>query len=718
MKQVFVTCLLLLQTQLTAASEWSVFSPIGDPQPPQVDDPEWSQPLDRFVMARLREAGLTAATATDRRVWIRRATFDLTGLPPTADEVQDLLADQRGDLEAMSDVVDRLLASPRYGEHWGRHWLDIVRYADSDGFAIDSERPQLWRYRDYVIRTLNEDRPFDQFIRENIAGDELDEAAPAGKIAISYYRLGPWEADNMTPEHKRQDYLNDITSNMGSAFLGLTIGCARCHDHKYDPISQVDFYGLQAFFAPIKQALLPADFLPNELSPSLQKRQEFAIRKHQENLKEFEQFRELLRQKFADAMQMPNDLIDNAKLEEAIKEHKDPLTADDATRLETLKSAAGNRIDEQRLEPKAFAVANPECTEKLPVTHVLNNGDVFDPGDPVKPGFLASTPRWSEVLIERAAASNELAGGRRTLLAEWLTSPHNPIPSRVLANRIWHYHFGTGIVATPNDFGANGSGPSHPELLDYLARKLLATGWNLKPIHREIVLSRTYCSSSQHPAPRLATERDPENRLLWRASLRRLDAETIRDCLLSTSDRLSSETGGPGFYESLPAEMERKYEFFTWDDSAEDQRVRRSVYMFLRRNLVHPLMETFDGPDLNQSCESRRTSVGAPQALTLLNSRLTHECCRYLAQRVREHSADDRHRIEYLYWQTLSRPVTNEELEECVQFLQRKRESYRDSNEHNIEGKEKQEMHTDAEGSAIRDLCLAIMNTNEFIYLD
>ena len=704
---IFIVALVLVPCESRA--EWSVFDPISDTAPPQVDDAAWAGPIDAFVYARLKEAGLDPAPAVDRRVWIRRVTYDLIGLPPAAEDVQALLDDARPDAEAMGDVVDRLLESPRYGERWARHWLDVVRYADTDGFAIDKERLWLWRYRDYVIRVLNEDRPFAQFIREQIAGDELD-AGEGGKVAISYFRLGPWEADNMIGT-RRQDYLNDVTSNVGSAFLGLSVGCARCHDHKFDPILQTDFYRLQAFFTPIQHADLSVGFLPNEKNADVQRRYEQTVGRR---LDQINQIRSELKKKIADAKGVPAGEISDAELDEAIKEKKDPVTEEDASKLNALSSAPKHLTPEQRFEPRLVAIRQPNKDE-LKETFVLNNGDPFDPGEKVTPGFLSAAPVWSEEMDQQAAGSDASPAGRRKLLAAWLTDPHNPITPRVLVNRIWHYHFGAGIVATPNDFGKNGTGPSHPELLDYLARKLLDGQWRLKPLHRELVLSRTYRTSVSHPDASGCAQTDPDNRLLWRLHYRRLESEVIRDAVLAVSGRLRFETGGPGFFEALPAGMGSSYPFFEWNPSPEDQRRRRSVYMFQRRNLVHPMMETFDGADLNMSCERRGTSVTAPQALSLFNGRFAIDNCLHLAKRVREHSDKDSERVDRLFWLSFSRAPMDAERDTCVTFLQEKRQSYADELAANEDASEEQ---SDADLSALRDLSLAVLNANEFVYLD
>jgi len=699
MKRVFLSLVFLFPA--VTCAQWSVFDPISQEIPPPVENDEWSAPIDAFVYARLHTAGLTPAPAVGRRVWIRRVTYDLVGLPPAPDEVQAFVNDARPDPEAMGEVIDRLLESPRYGERWGRHWLDVVRYADTDGFAIDAERLWLWRYRDYVIRSFNEGLRFDQFIREQIAGDEID-AGDRGRLAISYYRVGPWEADNMMSKHRRQDYLNDITSNIGSAFLGLTIGCARCHDHKFDPIPQTDFYQLQAFFTPISRCETSIAFLPGEMTAEINQRRDHTVSRR---LNKINALRLTIRKKIAESKGISADEIIDEDLDLAIKEKQAPVTEEDAKQLNELMTAKEHLEPEQRFEARLVSIGN-EGEEPPLETFVLKNGDPHDPGAKVVPGFLSSLPVWSEDLAKQAVAAEAEPGNRRKLLAEWLTSPNNPIPLRVLANRVWHYHFGAGLVSTPNDLGKNGSGPSHPKLLDYLVRRLLAHRWHLKPFHRELLLSRTYRSATAHPQAKMCNEKDPDNRLLWRANLRRLESETIRDSILAVSGQLRLETGGPGFFETLPAGMKTSYSFFKWNQSSEEQRRRRSVFMFQRRNLIHPMMETFDGADLNHSCERRKASVTAPQALALFNGQFATENSLHLARRVLDQKSDDAQRVGQLFWLTLSRPATVAERNSCVSFLAEKRQAYAAAED------EEDEL------LALRDLSMVLINTNEFLYID
>ncbi|MFN0126764.1 MAG: DUF1549 and DUF1553 domain-containing protein, partial [Verrucomicrobiales bacterium] len=585
--------------------DWA-FKPIANPAFPEVKQAGLVlTPVDAFILAQQEAQGLEPAPLANRRDFLRRAAFDVTGLPPTPEEMEAFLTDNSP--QAYEKLVDRLLDSTHYGERWARHWLDVVRFAETDGFAIDEERPTLWRYRDYVVRVFNEDRPFDRFIREQLAGDEID-AGSEGIVATGFYRLGPWEADNMVPENKRQDYLNEITDAVGSVFLGLTVGCARCHDHKYDPVSIEDYYSLQAFLAPLKRAEPAAKFL------EVEKRGEFhaqSAKAEEEMLRRqraLSKFRTALRPRLASILNKAAADVDDKQFDEAFG--KDPsFTKDEIDQFNRLKMAVGEFKGPARFKPVACAVANPTGDEPVPETRVLKGGSLTSPLQTVTPAFLSAVPAWSAECFEAQPNLKSTATGRRKALAQWVASAENPLTARVLANRIWQYHFGVGIVATANDFGVNGSGASHPELLDYLATRLIEDGWRLKPLHRLILLSRTYQLSSRHPQHEACSKTDPDNRLLWRAHFRRLEGEVLRDAMLAVSGRLLLTPGGPGFFDELPAEMGRDFSMFKWDPSEEDQRRRRSLYQFQRRNLIVPMMESFDAADMSASCPRRGASV-------------------------------------------------------------------------------------------------------------
>ena len=787
-------CLAVLNSP-AGADDWSPYKPLplSTVPLPEVNDPEWTQnPVDTFVRAKLVERELPPAPEADRRTWLRRVTYDLIGLPPTPEDLTEFLADPRPDAIAYAEVVDRLLASPHYGERWARHWLDVVRYADTDGFAIDSERHSLWRYRDYVIRHFNQDRPYDQFVREQLAGDELagpvsDEnslADPTAIIATSFYRLGPYEADNMVPENRQQDFLNEMTTTIGTAFLGLTVGCARCHDHKYDPIPQEDFYRMQAFLKPAQRGETPAEFLPDELLSGVQEqklRAETELAKRQEA---WATHRQTLKEQLATALgKQPVD-VEDAVFTKALAGEKIPLpvvtksdtesqkpseettaggsdtedesaaqaeetpmfefAAESRAQHDALKKAVDDFADHKRFASSVNTITKPKGEEaEIPVTYVLLGGDVFAEGRAVEPGGLSAIEPWCDEISAQVETAAQQIQGRRKALAEWIASPENPLTARVYVNRIWQYHFGSGIVRTANDFGINGSGPSHPELLDFLAQYFLDQGQRTKPLHRLLVLSRTYRASSQHPDWQVCAETDPENRLLWRAPWRRLEAEAIRDALLAVSGRLNTERGGPGFYEELPDGLPAEYPFFRWEPSEETQRQRRSIYMFLRRNLTHPLMEAFDIADSSQSCEQRSRSVTPSQALSLFNGKLVAEASRHLTQRLLEQPSDSPDdSIRKLFVLALSREPDPEELAACSASLAAKAERYKamqtayqdegknaevkqESGDDSPRSEETSEATSDAESLlndphmlAFRDLCLVILNANEFVFLD
>lgn len=578
------------------------FRPLARVEPPAVKDSSWpTNEIDRFILARLEHEGLAPQPRADRRTLLRRVTFDLTGLPPTRDETAAFLADDSPD--AWARVVDRLLSSPTYGEHWGQHWLDLARFAETDGYEHDKVRPEAWRYRDWVIDALHRNLPFDEFIRQQIAGDELRPDDPQAAVATGFLLAGPDMPDINLKDERRHMVLNEITSTCGAVFLGLQVGCAQCHDHKFEPISQADFYRLRAVFEPAE------------------------------------------------------------------------LFASDR---------AGRVVRE---------------SGKIPVSHFMIRGDFRRPGPVVEAAF----PRVANLSGTRVAdRANEGQGsGRRAALAQWLTRPDHPLVPRVMANWIWQQHFGQGLTRTPGDFGLMGEGPSHAELLDWLATELPRQGWDLKRFHRLLVSSATYRQSTgagtldvHDPAWEKAIQLDPENRLLWRMNRRRLTGEEIRDAMLAAADQLSSRRGGPGIMAPLPQELVGSLLKGQWkvSDDAEDHR-RRSVYLFVRRNLRYPLFEAFDRPDTMATCPRRNTSTTAPQALVLLNSEFSLTAGRDLASYVaRRAGADPASRVELVYDRTLSRLPSTEERRAAITFA--------DTDE------------------GLIDLCLGMFNLNEFIYID
>jgi hypothetical protein len=603
--------------------------------------------VDAFVLERLQRAGLQPSPEADRRTLIRRVTFDLTGLPPTPEETDAFLADPAPD--AYERLVDRLLAGPRYGERWAQHWLDVVRYAETEGFEYDRHRPGAWRFRDYVIRCLNEDRPWDRFIREQLAGDEIDPASPEMQVAAGFHRLGPVRrnAGNQEVAASRNEVLTERTDVLGAVFLGLTVGCARCHDHKFDDVPQADYYRLQAFLAASHEYDVPL------ATAEAQAAWKARAGKVEEEIKKLQKSLEGAGPGDRPGLQ--------ARLAEPRRQLPPPL-------------------------PSICTVRNVPA-ERTPV-HVLKRGD------PGRPGKLVG-PRFPQALL--AAKVPEIPADTpnpRTVLARWLTEPGNPLTARVLVNRFWQHHFGTGLVATPNDFGANGSPPSHPELLDWLANEFVAGGWRLKPLHRLLLLSSTYRQAPRPVDAARATATDPDNRLLGRFLRRRLSAEEVRDAMLAISGCLNPEAGGPGVV--LPVDpdlVELLYAPAQWAVTPDArQHGRRSVYLLAKRNLRLPLTEVFDQPDLQTSCPRREASTHPAQALELLNGRASNRLAAAFAHRLgRECGPDPGRQVERAWLLAAGRLPNESEKALALRFLA---------------------------GGSPKEFALALFNLNAFLYVD
>jgi hypothetical protein len=563
-----------------------------------------ANPIDYFIRAKLSKEGLAPAPPADRIRLIRRVTFDLTGLPPTPGEVDAFLADKSP--QAWAKVVDRLLASPRYGERWAQHWLDLVRYAESDGFEYDTHRPDAWRYRDYVIRAFNQDKPFNQFVTEQLAGDEIDPGDHELRIASGFNRLAALRknAGNQEVASSRNEQLTEMTNIVGSALLGVTVGCARCHDHKFDPFRQKDYYRMQAHFAAVFENDVPLASTEEQ-----------------------------------SAWQARKAAVD-AELKQ-LKSQMKGLKGDDLARMQAKVKETEDKSPEPL--PALFSVSNNY--EKYKPVHVLHRGEYTKPGDQVGPRSLG-------VLLEDGAPElGPDVKAPRTELAKWIVRDDNPLTARVAVNRIWQHHFGLGLVATPNDFGRMGQRPSHPDLLDYLANQFVENGWRAKPLHRLILMSETYRQSSQTQNA-AAVEKDPDTRWLWRFPKRRLEAEEIRDAMLAATGRLNLKEGGPSVI--VPVEQELVnllYNPSQWtiNKDARDHD-RRSIYLLSKRNLRLPFMEVFDSADLLLSCPRRDASTHAPQALELLNGRISNEMADALTARMVEYAGKDQAKQIQLAW--------------------------------------------------------------------
>lgn len=699
---------------------WWAFQKVIKPLTPQLKSTTWvKNPIDAFVLARLEEKNLTPAPPAGRITLIRRATLDLTGLVPTPEEVQAFVSDPSPD--AFTKVVDRLLASPRYGERWARHWLDLARYADSEGFKSDETRPNIWRYRDYVIDSFNQDKPYDRFVREQIAGDELYPQDPAALIATGFNRHFPDESNARKLLERRQEILNDITDTVGATFLGLTFACARCHDHKFDPILQKDYYRLQAFFAATRiEDHLPLDFGEQHKEYERQyaewdtKTRDIRAEMHQvieprlqalykEN---FDKFPPEIQSAITTAplertpIQWQMYYKARPQLDRSEEEAAGELNDAARQRWNALKADLA-KFDAIKPAPEPVAQAMIDNGRESPKTHVLAVG-VYDAyKEEVEPGFLSILDPGPAQIVPPADLNST---GRRSALANWLASVENPLTARVMVNRVWHYHFGRGIVGTPSDFGVMGERPANPALLDYLAATFVENGWSLKRMHRLILLSNTYQQSAQFNPE--AAKVDPEDRLVWRYNRHRLEGEAIRDSILEASGRLNLKMGGPGIFPPLPAGVVTRGGWKKQEDPSEAD--RRSVYVFVRRNTRYPMFEVFDMPDTHESCPRRNATVTAPQALELLNNELVLDWARSLAARVSNDAGlTAEGQVDRAWRFVYSRPATAGERKEALEFLDRQSAM--------LSARMPAE---EAQKAALADLCHMLVNSNEFLYVN
>ena len=619
-----------------AARHWA-FQRINAHAPPPDPTGQSRGAIDQFIAAKRNKAGLRAVRMADRRTLIRRVTFDLIGLPPTPLEVADFEHDTSPD--AFARVVDRLLASPHYGERWGRHWMDVVRYADTAGDNADYPIPEAVRYRDYIIDSFNGDKPFDQFIREQLAGDILarqgvaadyaESIVATGFLALSRrYATAPYELWHLT--------LEDTIDTTGRAFLGLTLRCARCHDHKFDPVSQRDYYALYGVFASTTFPYAGSEELQSKAFPRLN-------------------FVPLIEPGRAEAkIKAYHDRL--AKLEGAIKAMESKKETSSVRRLKELRNEL-NLLKRPSLP--ADLAGGYAVTEGNPVDAALQRrGDPASPGEVVPRG----APRFAFLDGDPPPRVPSHASGRLEL-ARWLTQPGNPLTPRVMVNRIWQHHFGRGIVATPSNFGLRGEPPTHPELLDWLAARFVASGWSIKAIQREILLSQTYQLSSDLDTHGAAV--DPDDRWLWRFPRQRLDAESIRDAMLAVAGNLDQARPGPHPFPPIDAWNWTQHDPF----KAVYTSTHRSVYLMTQRLVKHPYLAIFDGPDANMSTESRPRSTVPLQALYLMNNPFVQEQAAGLARRLIAASCDTTHRIEMAYQLAWSRLPTPDERDRANEFL-------------------------------------------------
>ena len=724
------------------------------PEIPQVRHDQWvKNPIDAFILAKLESRKLAPASPASNRLLLRRLYFDLIGLPPTPEQMHRFTSDP--DPDAYRQEIDQLLRDPRYGERWGRHWLDIVRYADTDG-GYDGPLPHIWRYRDYVVRAFNQDRPFDRFIREQIAGDSYPLYGKEGKLGLGFLHGTVFSEDGV-----RRDALNDIVNTTASAFLGLTLACARCHDHKYDPIPIGDYYRMEAFFAPVKLSTMEVPFSQYELAGRDPKAWEEGKAYWEGLLKRQKEFREKTTARFKERLEKARFLQAFQDLKELPPLSNSPVNGD-------LKRAAleGVLLNEQEqalyhlMRKQTTAYRNPHSPDYFkamahsasaslglnyaatgrdagglpdpPTTFVLEGGDPKKRGKVVQPGFLSALTGHSEPARLEEVGHDGVSRPIRNptkVLAEWIASPENPLTARVMVNRIWQHHFGRGLVRTPNDFGRNGSGTDYPELIDWLATRFIRSGWSVKSMHRLILQSNTYRQSMHHPEFDRFRKIDPENRYYWRWNMLRLEAEAIRDSVLAVSGRLNPLMGGPGFFPRIDKDLLEGA--VTWfEPSTPEARNRRSLYMYQQRSLVLPLVKVFDGTQLDESCAAREVTTVTPQVFVLFNSRFAHEQSRRLAGRIIAEVGDDpRQQLEQAFQLALQRSPTPSERTDGLEFLGAARPVSGDLKDtvslttggggsiDDDRGNPAARQKTDSEGT-LADLCLALFNLNEFIYIE
>lgn len=683
------------------APHWA-FRPVERPEVAEFDSGDaLAQPLDVFIARRLKTKQLTLSPEATPAELIRRVYLDTLGLPPPPDEVARLTANWSE--ATYAQLVDRLLADPAMGDRWGRHWLDVVRYAETNSFERDGVKPNAWKYRDYVILSINDDKPYDQFIREQIAGDELDEVTTETLTATGFYRLGIWDDEPADPLQARFDEYDDIVSTLGQAFLALTFNCARCHDHKIDPIPQRDYYGLVAFVRDVTSYGARGDQSMNsQIDVS---GQQISARYDQLNA----QIRELskqLRKIEQDAIvQMPapdQRATEGPEREKVLKAKLKTYLTD--PQREEYDSAQQARRELQReldaLPQRQSVLGLAKCDRAPPATHVLLRGSPHNPGSEVQPSF--PTLLGGDTPALPAPPAGAKTAGRRRVLADWLASKDNWLTARVMANRIWQHYFGRGIAPSPNNFGLMGERATHPELLDYLATQLMDHNWSLKALHRQILLSSTYRQSSA--IRRAAAEIDPDNQLFWRQSLRRLSAEQVRDSVLAVTGQLNEEQFGPSFYQSLSQEVlaSQSRPGSGWGQSSPAQQARRSVYIHVKRSLPVPMLSAFDFPETDISCEARFLTTQPGQALGMLNSQWMQEQAAVLESVVQREVGDNLHaHAARTLERVLSQPASARDVEELVQLAQRLVHS-----------------HNFTDQQARRAMCLAALNLNQFLYID
>jgi mono/diheme cytochrome c family protein len=727
--------------------------------------PETAHPVDWFIDRKLNEIGLTPAPVAQPRELARRLSFGITGLPPTPVDATRFEATATSDVQAaVLDYARRLMATPHYGEHFGRQWLDVARYADSAGFANDYSRPNAWRYRDYVVRAFNNDKPYDDFAREQIAGDEIDSSDSEKLVATGFLRMGPWEQTGMSVFRvTRQQWLDDVTDSVGQTFLGHALQCAKCHDHKFDPIPTRDYYSMMAVFSTTQFVERDAPFMEKENMTGFKPATEWTrakIAAYQTQRKELNarvtniQKQEAGDAKVGDNGLDPGDEASLARMDKNISRHTWEY---DKTRPIAFSVHTGNTIERKNVGSRIDMPDDSWGKGFLEEDTILTGGDAYTRGGAVKPGPLSAVEQLGGMT---AAAFPDGHGKRRLALAEWIVNKNNPLTARVMVNRVWTWHFGKGLAGNPNNFGATGKLPTHPALLDYLANWFMEHDWSIRKLNQLILTSATYRRSSRYENPETLDEKDPSRDFYTTYLPRRLTAEELRDSMLAASGELNRQVGGIPCRPDINLEVAMQprqimggtasvYE----PDPLPEQRNRRSIYAEKIRGLRDPFLEAFNQPGPDKSCELRETSTVAPQALTLFNADEVLDRALALAAKltknaVKNSTENDAAIVKQAFELTLGRTATNDELKVCLAHWAQatQEESGKRYDPKNISSSVKRTVmaektgepydfievmpayetyvpdlqpgQTDARTRGLAHVCLVIFNLNEFAYID
>ncbi len=671
------------------AEAWWSFQPLANPVVPALDGDNWSaNPIDSFIYEKLRDKGIEPAPRATQLNLVRRLYFDLVGMPPTPEEIDAYLNDVSPD--PWGKLVDTLLADPRYGEHWARFWLDLVRYAESDGWNKDSYRPHIWRYRDYVVNSFNEDKPYPQFVREQLAGDEMPGNDPNHLIATGFLRLGIYEYNQRDARGQWNDIMNEMTDVSGDVFYGLSMSCSRCHDHKFDPIPQTDYFGLRAFFEPViwtnekpgqddaerqrqqEQWEAATATIRSEIDalcqPYIDKKWHATIDKFPYDIQDC--FNKPVEERTSWEHQMAY-LVERQFYEEGVSWQKS-MSKEDTAKLEALNKKLAE-FDDIKPKPLPTVMSVQDFTGTLSPTTIPEDSKQ----SPVAPQFLTTVN-----LPSPKVSPLERSSGRRTALAQWIGNKENPLTTRLIVNRIWQQHFGRGIVQSPSDFGRLGQPPTHPELLDWLTRAYIDNGWSIKRLHKLILMSSTWRQSTHHPQADSNLQKDPAEALIWRARTRRLRAEEMRDAMLAASGLLDKTLGGPSVETKVP---------------------RRGLYVMSKRNSPDPLLHTFDAANGLASVAKRNETTTPTQALIMVNSEYTLQLATKFGGRLRKLEPKGVEvALSYGFRTAWGREPTPEELARAVAYV------FPD----HAEDKSKMDSHS------LIDFCHILFNANEFLYVD